>query len=114
LSTHWTGTAARCRELELEEAFMRASNEALSAFGDGRMFIEKYVEDPRHIEVQARARRCCCCCACVLAFSSALGATALHQSQTCASVAEVRAVSAAMACLPAAAAGGNTVIDAVP
>ena len=43
------------RELELEEAFMRASNEAQSAFGDGRMFIEKYVEDPRHIEVQVHS-----------------------------------------------------------
>ena len=47
--------AVACRELELEEAFLRASNEALSAFGDGRMFIEKYVEDPRHIEVQILA-----------------------------------------------------------
>jgi pyruvate carboxylase len=32
--------------------FSRASNEALSAFGDGRMFVEKFVEDPRHIEIQ--------------------------------------------------------------
>jgi hypothetical protein len=37
---------------ELSEAFTRASNEARSAFGDGRMFIEKYVEEPRHIEIQ--------------------------------------------------------------
>jgi pyruvate carboxylase len=43
------------RELELEEAYTRASNEALSAFGNGSMFIEKYVEDPRHIEVQVLA-----------------------------------------------------------
>ena len=41
--------------MELEEAYLRASNEALSAFGDGRMFIEKYVEDPRHIEIQILA-----------------------------------------------------------
>ena len=34
---------------------MRASNEAQAAFGDGRMFIEKYVESPRHIEVQILA-----------------------------------------------------------
>ena len=32
--------------------FKRASNEAAAAFGDGRMFVEKYVEEPRHIEVQ--------------------------------------------------------------
>ena len=36
---------------------MRASNEAQSAFGDGAMFIEKYVEDPRHIEIQVRFDR---------------------------------------------------------
>jgi len=36
----------------LEDSFARASNEAKAAFGDGRMFIEKYVESPRHIEVQ--------------------------------------------------------------
>jgi len=40
---------------ELTDAFTRASNEAKSAFGDGRMFIEKYVEDPRHIEIQILA-----------------------------------------------------------
>ena len=39
----------------LEESFERASAEALAAFGDGRMFIEKLVEDPRHIEVQVPA-----------------------------------------------------------
>ncbi|CAG9460796.1 unnamed protein product [Pedinophyceae sp. YPF-701] len=43
------------REEELKDAFLRASNEAQAAFGDGRMFIEKYVEDPRHIEVQILA-----------------------------------------------------------
>ena len=40
---------------ELREAFTRASSEALSAFGDGRMFLERYVEAPRHIEVQILA-----------------------------------------------------------
>ena len=39
----------------LEDSFERASAEALAAFGDGRMFIEKLVEDPRHIEVQVLA-----------------------------------------------------------
>lgn len=42
-------------EEEMEDLFARASNEALSAFGDGGMFCEKYVEEPRHIEVQVLA-----------------------------------------------------------
>ncbi|MBQ1274021.1 MAG: acetyl-CoA carboxylase biotin carboxylase subunit [Cellulosilyticum sp.] len=37
---------------EIEEAFQTASSEALSAFGDGSMYIEKYVENPKHIEFQ--------------------------------------------------------------
>ncbi|GBF90515.1 pyruvate carboxylase [Raphidocelis subcapitata] len=37
---------------EMAELFARASNEARSAFGDGSMFVEKYVEEPRHIEIQ--------------------------------------------------------------
>ncbi|RWS31313.1 pyruvate carboxylase-like protein [Leptotrombidium deliense] len=37
---------------ELEENFKRASSEALSAFGNGAMFIEKFIESPRHVEVQ--------------------------------------------------------------
>ena len=41
-----------CADDSLEESFERASAEALAAFGDGRMFVEKLVEDPRHIEVQ--------------------------------------------------------------
>lgn len=37
---------------ELAEAFSRAASEAQSAFGDGTVFIERFVEEPRHIEVQ--------------------------------------------------------------
>ena len=37
---------------DLEAQFAQASNEAATAFGDGRCFVEKYVEKPRHIEVQ--------------------------------------------------------------
>lgn len=40
------------KQEELEEAFMSASSEALSAFGDGSMYLEKYIEKPRHIEFQ--------------------------------------------------------------
>ena len=39
-------------EQDMEPMFTQASNEALNAFGDGRCFVEKYVENPRHIEVQ--------------------------------------------------------------
>ncbi|NNE30760.1 MAG: pyruvate carboxylase [Winogradskyella sp.] len=42
---------------DLETNFESASNEALNAFGDGTMFLEKYVENPKHIEVQIVADR---------------------------------------------------------
>lgn len=37
---------------EVKENFERASSEALSAFGNGALFIERFIEHPRHIEVQ--------------------------------------------------------------
>ncbi|XP_078589578.1 pyruvate carboxylase, mitochondrial-like isoform X2 [Branchiostoma floridae x Branchiostoma japonicum] len=37
---------------ELNENFQRATSEALAAFGNGSLFIEKFIEKPRHIEVQ--------------------------------------------------------------
>ncbi len=37
---------------ELEEQMARAISEAESAFGDGSVFIEKFITSPRHIEVQ--------------------------------------------------------------
>ncbi len=40
---------------DLKAQMMRASSEALSAFGDGSVFIEKYIESPRHIEFQILA-----------------------------------------------------------
>jgi len=36
----------------LERAFEAASREALAAFGDGRVYIERYLERPRHVEIQ--------------------------------------------------------------
>lgn len=39
-------------EEDLKEQMERAISEAISAFGDGAVFIEKYVTSPRHIEVQ--------------------------------------------------------------
>ena len=37
---------------ECREGFVSASNEARASFADDRVFIEKYVEEPRHIEIQ--------------------------------------------------------------
>ena len=37
---------------QLERGFFEARNEALKAFGDDTVFLEKYVEQPKHIEVQ--------------------------------------------------------------
>src|SRR5690242_2409817 len=37
---------------EVAEGFARAKSEAKSSFGDDRMFIEKFIVDPRHIEIQ--------------------------------------------------------------
>lgn len=39
-------------EAEMETSFHRARSEALASFGDGALFMEKYVTQPRHIEVQ--------------------------------------------------------------
>ncbi len=43
------------KESELESQMDRAISEATSAFGDGSVFIEKYVTSPRHIEIQIMA-----------------------------------------------------------
>ncbi len=40
---------------EMEQALDRAQGEAGSAFGDARIFIEKYLENPRHVEFQILA-----------------------------------------------------------
>ena len=37
---------------EMERAYSSASNEARNSFADDRIFIEKYIERPRHIEIQ--------------------------------------------------------------
>ena len=40
------------REAELDGAWRDASSEAQNAFGDGRLYLEKYLLRPRHIEIQ--------------------------------------------------------------
>ena len=37
---------------EAREAFKISSSEALSSFGDNRLLVEKFIEHPRHIEIQ--------------------------------------------------------------
>jgi len=39
-------------DFEALEGFRLSKDEAISSFGDGRIFIEKYIESPRHIEFQ--------------------------------------------------------------
>nr|WP_298793756.1 acetyl-CoA carboxylase biotin carboxylase subunit [uncultured Allomuricauda sp.] len=43
------------KEKDLESQMERAISEATSAFGDGSVFLEKYVTSPRHIEIQVMA-----------------------------------------------------------
>lgn len=44
----WNDTEAR-------EGFISATNEAKSSFGDDRVFVEKFIQQPRHIEIQVIA-----------------------------------------------------------
>ena len=43
------------KEQDVEEQMERAISEATSAFGDGSVFVEKYISSPRHIEIQVLA-----------------------------------------------------------
>ena len=49
------GMRVAWNDQECEEGFDRATSEAISSFGDGRIFIEKFIEQPRHIEIQVIA-----------------------------------------------------------
>lgn len=40
------------KEAELESQFANAVQEAEASFGNGAMYMEKYIEEPRHIEIQ--------------------------------------------------------------
>ncbi|MBW3097527.1 acetyl-CoA carboxylase biotin carboxylase subunit [Pseudohoeflea coraliihabitans] len=42
-------------DAEAREGYERSKSEAASSFGDDRIFIEKFIEEPRHIEIQVLA-----------------------------------------------------------
>lgn len=42
-------------DAEFEAAFRDAGSESMNAFGDGRLYLEKYLERPRHVEIQILA-----------------------------------------------------------
>ena len=46
------GMRKACSESELIQFFSEARTEAMNAFGNDQVYIEKYIENPRHIEVQ--------------------------------------------------------------
>ena len=49
------GMRVAASEDEAREGFRSAQNEARASFGDERIFIEKFIEEPRHIEIQVLA-----------------------------------------------------------
>ncbi len=53
---------------ELEENYQRAYSEALAAFGNGALFVEKFIEKPRHIEVQILGEYINPCILCLCMF----------------------------------------------
>ncbi|MCB2102505.1 MAG: ATP-grasp domain-containing protein, partial [Rhodobacterales bacterium] len=46
------GMRVAYNDKEAKEGFESATREAASSFGDDRVFVEKYIEEPRHIEIQ--------------------------------------------------------------
>jgi acetyl-CoA carboxylase, biotin carboxylase subunit len=49
------GMRVVARDADFTSAWRDASSEALNAFGDARLYLEKYLERPRHIEIQILA-----------------------------------------------------------
>ena len=52
------GIRVACSRAEVEEGFPAVRAEAKGAFGDDRIFIEKFITSPRHIEIQVLGDRC--------------------------------------------------------
>ena len=46
------GMRLALRRAECRDGFARATGEAQASFGDGRVFVERFIERPRHIEIQ--------------------------------------------------------------
>jgi len=51
----WRGMRVVHNDISLRSAFSAAHVEAEAAFGDGRVYLEKYIIEPRHVEVQVLA-----------------------------------------------------------
>ena len=51
-----TGMRIAWNDEECREGFKLSTQEAASSFGDDRMLIEKYIWNPRHIEIQVRSK----------------------------------------------------------
>ncbi|MDZ4658661.1 MAG: acetyl-CoA carboxylase biotin carboxylase subunit [Bythopirellula sp.] len=49
------GMRVAANDLTLKSAFQQARTEAEAAFGNGAVYLEKYIEQPRHVEVQVLA-----------------------------------------------------------
>ena len=49
------GMRVATNDQEAQSGFGAATREAMASFGDGRIFVEKYIEHPRHIEIQIMA-----------------------------------------------------------
>ena len=52
-------------EAELEEAYNRARSEAMQSFGDDELYVEKYLQNPKHIEVQILGTNMAISCICL-------------------------------------------------
>ena len=61
------GMRIAATEVDFEPQLESAKREAMKSFGDQVMLIEKYVEQPRHVEVQVRL--------CILKYGKISGST---------------------------------------
>lgn len=56
-SRHSSDVMCGCVCVSGREGFRFSSQEASSSFGDDRLLIEKYIDNPRHIEIQVKNRQ---------------------------------------------------------
>ncbi len=58
------GMRVAYNDADAREGFRLSKSEAMSSFGDDRMLIERFIENPHHIEIQVSfwvSLRCLCC-----------------------------------------------------